>query len=315
MTELARSIDTGEIFNAKVAWEKSCEEDIFTGASMFKCLDDDNCSIQMTLTNFNDKYGKRKFFTPHKKKIGHDENCVMENGTREEKEDLQKHLNPNVTDEELKNIIENGNKKIVVREPQIDRNNQGNEEESTNLTEEEQEKHYKKYDKTKNKGLGNSEISSIGSLFSYYNDNPETIISDINWSFFNKDNQKMGNRSFVKRNFPIKDIFCKLDEQTSIDYYAGKIYIGKAWINARDKSPYKNTVINFVDIPDVAICWANSEELTGIPNAKLFREARDKHFPIYVCVAGYFYESKDKKINFKMRTNEPRNCLYIPNEE
>lgn len=35
MTELARSADTGEILNAKVAWERSCKTDDFTGASMF----------------------------------------------------------------------------------------------------------------------------------------------------------------------------------------------------------------------------------------------------------------------------------------
>ena len=166
MTELARSADTGEILNAKVAWERSCKTDDFTGASMFMCLDTDHCGIQLTLTKYGDENAKRKFFTPHKRE-GHLQECVMEHGTEEEKEELQGKLNPNASPEEIRQMLEFGNKSIVVREHTVRNNVKSDVSIATKgKTEEEQKTAVKHYNKLKNKVLADSEITRIGSLYS-----------------------------------------------------------------------------------------------------------------------------------------------------
>ncbi|MFR4175410.1 MAG: hypothetical protein ACLUQC_05625 [Lactococcus raffinolactis] len=63
--EIARSIVTKEILNAKVAWEISCQDNTLEGRSMFICLDDEHCGIQLTLTNYGDENGLRKYFKRH----------------------------------------------------------------------------------------------------------------------------------------------------------------------------------------------------------------------------------------------------------
>lgn len=166
MTELARSADTGEILNAKVAWERSCRTDDFTGASMFMCLDTDHCGIQLTLTKYGDENAKRKFFTPHKRE-GHLQECVMQHGTEEEKEELQGKLNPNASPEEIRQMLEFGNKSIVVREHTVRNNVKSDVSIATKgKTEEEQKTAVKHYNKLKNKVLADSEITRIGSLYS-----------------------------------------------------------------------------------------------------------------------------------------------------
>ena len=283
---------------------------------MFKCLDDDHCGIQMTLTKYGDENAKRKFFTPHKRE-GHSQECVMEHGTEEEKEELQGKLNPNASPEEIRQILEFGNKNIVVREPTA-RNKLKTDVSmaSKGKTEEEQETAVKHYNKLKNKVLEDSEITTIGSLYSYYLDNPDTLIKDIKWHFKNRNGEIMPNESLIKQNFPVKDIFLEIQEDIEVELGKGMIFIGKVWVDSMKKIHGHDTVIKFVSQSDVNICWFNSTDLQGVPNVALFRRAREKKFPINICVAGYFYkDNADNKIKFKMRTNNVRDCLFIPDEE
>jgi hypothetical protein len=315
MTELARSVDTGEILNAKVAWERSCKTEDFTGASMFMCLDMDHCGIQLTLTKYGDENAKRKFFTPHKRG-GHSQECVMEHGTEREKEEFHKNLNPDASPEEIRQILEFGNKNIVVREP-IARNNDKPNISTTSKekSEKEQEEAVSQYNKLRNKNLTDSAITTVGSLYSYYLDNPDTPIKDISWYFKDKNGKQMGNSSFIKQNFSVKDIFCEIKKDTFLEWRKGMIFTGKIWVNSIQESHGHDTVIKFIDQPDINICWFNSDELKGVPNVALFRRARELHFPINICIAGYFYKDKSDKIKFKMRTNDVKDCLFIPDEE
>ncbi|MDN5446988.1 MAG: hypothetical protein L0F86_06320, partial [Lactococcus lactis] len=171
--ELARSVITGEIFNAKVAWEKSCSDNELGSRSLFRCLDDDHCGIQMTLTNYGVKEGLRKYFKRHN--VEHTDDCVMERGSDIEKEQLQKDLNPILTTEELKNILETGNKNIVICEPQSRHKNENNivEFKSFEKNKKEQEELFQKNKENKKEGFSDSQVSSLGSLYSYYLDKPE----------------------------------------------------------------------------------------------------------------------------------------------
>lgn len=315
MTELARSIDTGEIVNAKVAWELSFKTEDFTGASMFKCLDDDHCGIQMTLTKYGDENAKRKYFRAHESK-GHSSECVMEYGTEKEKEELQKKLNPDSSPEEMRQILEFGNKNIVVRESVEKKVENGVPVLRVLKTKAEQEEAFKRYDKSKNKTLKDSTITAIGSLYSYFLDNQDTPIKDINWHFRDKNGGKMSNNSFIKQNFPVKNIFLKIQEDTKVELGKGMIFTGKVWVNSVKETYGHDTLIKFVSKPDINVCWFNSKDLKGVPNAALFRRAREGNVPINICIAGYFYkDNADDKTKFKMRTNNVKDCLFIPDEE
>lgn len=313
--ELARSVITGEILNAKVAWEKSCSDNELVGRSLFRCLDDDHCGIQMTLTNYGVKEGLRKYFKRHN--IEHAADCVMEHGSNVEKEQLQKALTPILTTKELQNIIETGNKNIVICEPQsLHKNENLVEFKSVEITKKEQEELFQKNKENKKEGVSDSQVSFLGSLYSYYLDKPETIVKSIDWSFYNRENKKMNNDSFVKQNFPIRDIFCEIQEDTYLEWGKGKVFVGKAWVNAIDETHGHDTTIKFITKPDITICWAHSSEMKGMPNVDLLRRARQNGFPIEICVAGYFYnDKKSGQMKFKMRTNSIKNCLYIPNED
>ena len=126
----------------------------------------------------------------------------------------------------------------------------------------------------------------------------------------------MANNSFIKQDFPIKDLFCKIKEDTYLRPGEGKIFVGKAWVNTINEVNSSDTTIKFVDKPDITICWTHRSEFKGMPNVDLLRKARQKRFPINICVAGYFYEDeKTGKVKFKMRTNSVKDCLFIPNED
>ena len=119
----------------------------------------------------------------------------------------------------------------------------------------------------------------------------------------------------MKQNFPIKDIFFKIEEDSYLEWYVGKIYFGKVWINRVKKTNGNNIVIKFIDKPDIAICWTNEDELSGMANINQLRNALEKKFPIDICIVGYFYKDKNTNtIKFKMRTNNPKECIFIPNE-
>lgn len=291
--EIARSIVTKEILNAKVAWEISCQDNTLEGRSMFICLDDEHCGIQLTLTNYGDENGLRKYFKRHN--IEHDKDCIMKSGTLEEMQNLQIRLNPNISPKELQKIIETGNKNISIREPKVKKTSSSQNYKLVEKSKNDQEKSFRNYDKTKNKALSDSVVSSIASLYSFFIDNSETVIKDIKWSFFDRNNQKMKNYSFMKQNFPIKDIFLKIEEDSYLEWYVGKIYFGKVWINRVKKTNGNNIVIKFIDKPDIAICWTNEDELSGMANINQLRNALEKKFPIDICIVGYFY--KDKNTN------------------
>lgn len=160
------------------------------------------------------------------------------------------------------------------------------------------------------------EITRIGSLYSYYLDNPDTPIKSIDWPFRDKNGKVMSNNSFIKQNFSVKDIFPEIQEDTDTQVELGKgtIFIGKVWVNSVKETHGHDTVIKFISQPDINICWFNSTDLQGVPNVALFRRAREKKFPINICIAGCFYKDKTDKIKFKMRTNDVRDCLFIPDE-
>jgi DNA-binding protein H-NS len=326
--EIARSIDTGEIFNKFQASEESLKKpSLFSGKSMFRCLDDDNCGIQLSLANYGSENGKLVYFYSSSKKKKHANDCRMEYGNIQEQEELISDINKN---EGFKDLSENEKRTLlsqaatttlIVKEPVKKKETVvvGGEQnrEVRDLSIEKQIQKFSEYSSQKNKGFSNRPLTSLKSLYQQFLEdeqkNRTTTIGSIEWPSYDK-NGKRRDRSFIHQliknePFDLKGIFFDISkESASINMNEVKIFFGKAWVNKK----------NFVFIDDKeehVNIWFSEEDITGFANAAVYRDALSKGYPIEIVVCGHFYNAATNKIKFIPRTTDPRNWLFVPNPE
>lgn len=325
MTNIARSKETGKIVRAKDVWNNHHGQiPSYISATAFRCLDEDHCGVTLRLINFNNEHAKTIYFRqlsnakytryPTHAEGAHSKDCRMENGTEEERKRFVDRLLAVEGVDKGTRSPRSLPTTIILVDPQKKPigDNVGQPGRKLPEVPENGEPTSSPESKEKDSESGKSTISSVGSLYSLFVDNPDQYLTSMNWPSFDKDDHPFP-LSLVRQlisDSPVqlKSIFSTIPP---VPVNIVKAFILLAWINGSDDSEV--WTIRSTEDRDVKIRILH-KDIAGMINARLIRAAAENKKPIKVVIVGHFYMNRIGKLTWHSRTGILREWLFVPNQ-
>ncbi|MFC9542723.1 hypothetical protein ACFTQ7_23080 [Lysinibacillus sp. NPDC056959] len=267
MVKEAFSLELQDKISADLAHNKSLIGKL-KDPRAFECTDT-KCKIQLTCTKWQEKDGKRIYFTPSSRESLHIAGCKASG----EEEEVQ--LSTFEKEEAKNSVIKNG---IIVLKKISDQSKK--KDASSTLNETKNDTTYTTQSGNNTNKAKRSERSNITSIM--------TLINLLNDPSFDKD------KPFIQlpenEKISLNELFVSVDDVTLIQKDKIRVFYGKVKV-----STYKDTAlkIDFVNSSNLPFLFTNKKLMLDRHYGKQAKKCVDKDKEIYVFFRGYL--SSDNK--------------------